>query len=52
MARAKLKIGSEVRLGTDPIAFICGSIFFASPQLSDHEWELIARGRRAREAGF
>jgi len=31
-ANAKLRVSSEGRLGTDPFAFICGSIFFTSPR--------------------
>jgi hypothetical protein len=31
LAKAKLKISSEGEFSTDPFAFICGSIFFASP---------------------
>ena len=52
LARAEPQSRPEGRFGTDPFAFfafICGSMFFASPAASDDVRGMTARRRRANE---
>jgi hypothetical protein len=49
LATAKLKFSSEGQFSTDPFAFICGSIFFASPPFATTVTRLLTAEAAQRQ---